>query len=170
MKRILVYGFEPYGGLKENISEQVVKRLPKQPGLIKKIMPVQFSKISFIKLARKNNVDFILGLGQHPTAKKIRIERKAVNLFGKKGGHLLKIQSGPRYLFVPSKLPATRKNCRVSYDAGRYVCNYSMCILVDACQRRGIGYAFMHIPRGLSVSEASVFVKGILERIRSEDF
>lgn len=80
--KVLIYGFEPYGKFSENISQDIVKKLPNS--FRKCIFPVKFDSQQFLVVLERENPDIIIGLGQHPRARKVRIERVAKNLFGKK--------------------------------------------------------------------------------------
>src|SRR5947207_15056171 len=77
--RILVYGFGPYKQFKWNITQAIVKKLPRSSNLKKILFPVRFDKFQFISAIDKHRPDVILGLGQCSSGTKLRIERRAVN-------------------------------------------------------------------------------------------
>ncbi len=108
----------------------------------------------------------VLSLGQHPRAHKIRIERRAVNLRQeRKNEKPQKIEAnGPRYRFVNLKLRPDRA-ARVTYNAGTYVCNFSMYIFSRAAMKRGFLFAFLHIPKNYNIAEAIKFIETKISEI-----
>lgn len=143
--KVLVYGFEPYGFYRENISKIIVEMLPNY--FRKKIFPTKFDKKMFLKVLNYENPDVIIGLGQHPKARKIRIERVGKNLYGKKMENKIKItENGNDRLNVSLKLKSI-KGMRVSYDAGVFVCNYSIYVCQEWANKKKKKFAFMHIPK-----------------------
>ena len=120
--KVLVYGFGPYMNYKENITETIVKKLK---SVSKQLFDVKFGKNQFINAVK--DFDVIIGLGQHPRSKKLRIERKAVNLKWKSRKETPKpiFKDKPQQSFVTLKIKKD-KDSWLSYDAGKYVCNYSM--------------------------------------------
>ena len=147
--KVLVFGFKSYGKFTSNISEQVVKRLR---GVDTFIFDVRFSRDYFLGKIKK--YDIVLGLGQHPRAKKIRIERKACNTCGGK-----KIGK-KKYNYVSLKLKKTRGSI-VTYNAGKYVCNYAMYVINETGKRFG----FIHIPKDYNVKKAVAFVEKKIKEI-----
>lgn len=154
--KILIFGFKPYKGWRSNVSEQVIKNLPPGKNLIKAVFPVKFDKKMFIDKIEKHKPDVIIGLGQHDRARKIRIERKGVRR-GK----------NPKEHFVSLKLKKD-KNSTIAYDAGRYVCNFSIFTIMDYIKenKKNIRFAFLHIPRKIDPSEAAESVEKIILRVR----
>ncbi|RLF33066.1 MAG: hypothetical protein DRN08_05900, partial [Thermoplasmata archaeon] len=125
--KILVYGFKPYKNYKENITEKIIRKIKNRKNLVKIIFPVKFEKRIFLEKIRTIKPNIILGLGQHPRSKKIRIERKAINLKrkNKKEKPEFISKNKPFHLFVNVKLKKDKISW-ISYDAGKYVCNFSM--------------------------------------------
>lgn len=156
--KLLIYGFKPYLDHKENISGKIAKKLK---GIV---FPAKFNKSFFLKAVRKHNPDVIVGLGQNSHSRKINIERKAVNLMGRKKGKKKPIlKEKPKQLLVNLKLK-TDKNSRISYNAGQYVCNYSMYLIMTYF--KDIKFAFIHIPEGYDLGKAVKFVKKKIVEIR----
>lgn len=158
-KKILVYGFGPYDGYKKNITEEVIRKLRKRKDLVKVVFPVKFEKKMFLDKIRKSKPDVILGLGQCRAGSKIRIERKAVNKkkVSKKG------KTTPIYKNKPARMLATLKikrdkDSRISYDAGKHVCNFSMYVILNYCREKDIRCAFLHIPYDYDVRKAVKFI------------
>lgn len=85
MKKILVTGFDPFGGEKINPALEVIKLLPKEINGNKieviEIPTVYKKSIEKIEKAIKNfNPDFILSIGQAGGRTDISIERVAINI------------------------------------------------------------------------------------------
>src|SRR5262249_53192914 len=77
--RVLVYGFGPYKQFKTNITQKILRKLPRSRNVKKIVFPVRFDKNQFIAAIEKHRPDAILGLGQCGSGKRLRIERRAVN-------------------------------------------------------------------------------------------
>lgn len=158
--RILVYGFGPYKDHGANISERVVRRIRARKNLVRAVFPVEFKRRIFIDRIRASCPDIILGLGMHPRSRRIRIERKAANLKSRdRREEPVKIlKNKPEFLFVNKRL---RKddNSWISYNAGKYVCNYSMYVISDFSRNRDIRFAFIHIPKDYNLDKAVEFAE-----------
>lgn len=167
--KILIYGFKPYGRWRENITERVVGKVRGRKGLKKAVFPVRFERGIFLKEIKKCKPDIILGLGQCPRGKKLRIERRAANLkrSSKKEKPKIISKGRPKYQFVNLRLEKSKISW-VSYNAGKYVCNFSMYIISDFSKDKNIKFAFIHIPKDYDVNKAVEFIEteidGIIER------
>lgn len=120
----------------------------------------------FWKKIRKNKLDIILGLGQHQRSKKMRIERKAVNLKRESKKVKAKIisKSKPLHFFVNFKLKKD-KTFWISYDAGEYVCNFSMYVISDFLKNKDVKFAFIHIPKDCNINKAVKFVESKIDEM-----
>ena len=158
--KILVFGFKPYRNYKENITEKIVKRFKNRKNLYTAVLPVRFDKKIFLKAMEKHKPDVMLGLGMRPGAKKIRIERRAKNIMRRSGGKRpRKIEKdGPQYRLVNLKLKPG-KTARITYDAGDYVCNFSIYILSGIAKKKGIRFAFLHIPKDYNIKKVIKFIE-----------
>lgn len=114
MQRILIYGFGPYQQYTSNITEILLRSMKLPRNVFKEVFEVRFSRHMFETIFETVQPDVILGLGQHPRARKLRIERRT-----HKRDHPAQTR------FVNLSLPHTSETT-VTYDAGNYVCNYSM--------------------------------------------
>jgi len=163
--KILVYGFKPYKHFKENVTEEIIRKIGNRPCLRKVIVPVKFKSDYFLKRIKKIKPDIILGLGQHPRGRKIRIERKAINSkqYNKERPEII-YKNKPKYYFVNLKLKKD-KNSWISYDAGKYVCNFSMYIISDFLKNKGVKFAFLHIPKNYTLKRATRFVETKIDEI-----
>ena len=164
--RILVTGFEPFGGNAVNPSMEVVNALPSSPGLLKRILPVVYADSAQIirDLIRVEEPDAVLSLGLCGRSSCILLERLAVNLnddtCGDNAG-----DSAPGRLIDPvgpvgyfSTLPLTAMHFALrergipvawSNHAGTYVCNHVFYTARRATEQLGGGRrpcGFVHLP------------------------
>ena len=166
MKKLLITGFEPFGGEKINPSWEAVKALPEKINdyeLIKLCLPVVFGEAAEIAVreAEKHNPDVIISIGQAGGRAAITPELVAINLRHAKipdnKGNQPKdepiIEGGATAYF--STLPVRKMADAISslgiefvlsYSAGAYVCNdllYTILSHFDGTKTRA---AFIHIP------------------------
>ena len=155
--RVLIYGFGPYRQFNQNVTEKILRQLPKRKQLTKIVFPVRFHKRQFTNAIKKFTPDIILGLGQCSEGKLLRIEARAVNK--KRAGQRDKatpiVRGGTRAFATNLKLNFGRAAKR-SRSAGDYVCNYSMYVMLDFLKRRrlSIPFAFVHIPHDYDNAKA----------------
>lgn len=165
--RILVYGFKPYGHYTENVTERLIGRLPARRGIVKNVFDVRFDAAMFEQVLASTSPDVIIGLGQHPRARKLRIERKAQNRRGERGNALMPIQrDGPKTYFATLEFPQTAATT-VTYDAGVYVCNFSMYVMARYCARTGARFGFIHVPKDYSVDKLVKYIERVIEKLLS---
>jgi pyroglutamyl-peptidase len=163
--KLLIYAFEPFGRNEQNISHWVLNRLNKRKGLGKIVLPVEFNDSIFIKMVQAYRPDAILGLGQYPRGKKVRIERLASNERKTKGKAPSKIMSeGPHNAKTTLRLKSDSSSW-ISYNAGRFVCNYSMYVLLTNPVSQSIPLAFLHIPKNSDITQAVRFVESKIDEI-----
>ena len=167
--KIIIYGFKPYNGYKTNISEKVVKKVRNRKNLKKIVFKVEFNRSSFVNWIKKVRPAIIIGLGQTSKGRKIRIERRAINLRRKEGKKDFTTISkrGSRYLFVNLKLQK-EDYLRVSYDAGKYVCNYSMYVIAEFLKTLGkkVKFAFVHIPSNYKIDSVVEYIEKIIRSVQ----
>lgn len=147
MQRILIYGFGPYKHYTSNVTEAVLRDMKLPGNAFKKIFEVRFDRHMFDQVFENVQPDVVLGLGQHPRARKLRIERRA----HKRG------RSSQTRLATLS-LPHTSETT-VAYDAGDYVCNYSMWVGLEWCVRNDAQYGFLHVPKNYSTKKLARYVR-----------
>ncbi|HEY7557777.1 MAG TPA: hypothetical protein VIH18_23495 [Candidatus Binatia bacterium] len=147
--RVLIYGFGPYRQFPDNVTEKIVRALPKQRGLKKIVFPVSFDKSQFTGAVEKFRPDVVLGLGQCSTGRVLRMETRAINQRRNAADQKPRpiVRAGSPKFFTNLKLNLAR-HARVSKDAGDYVCNYSMYVIIDFIKRRSlpVRYGFIHVP------------------------
>ena len=166
--RLLIYGFGPYKQFKNNITEKILRRLPARKGVKKAIFPVRFQKRQFIEALKKHSPEVILGLGQTSRSKRLKIERRAVNRRREnKGDRARPIRAGGRKWLATSLRLDGGHQARISRDAGDYVCNYSMYVILDYLKRRGLpaGFGFIHIPHRFDPAKAGRYLLRTLGEI-----
>jgi pyroglutamyl-peptidase len=155
--RILIYGFGPYRQFRDNITEKIVRALPRRRGLKTIIFPVRFHKRQFTAALKDFAPDVVLGLGQCSRGRLLRQERRAVNrrrdANNKRPAPI--VSSGSARLFADLKLDLGA-HAKSSQAAGTYVCNFSMYVMLDHIKRRKlpVRYGFVHVPRGYDVKGA----------------
>ncbi len=168
--RLLIYGFGPYLRFKGNITEKILRKLPRRRGLKKIVFPVRFQKSQFVKTVKKYNPDAVLGLGQRSRGRRLKIELKAVNQKrkDKREKPTSIVPGGPKRLRTNLELKGSDQ-ATISYDAGNYVCNYSMYVILDYLRRNRLPtrFGFIHIPHHYNVAKATRFLKKALKQIRA---
>lgn len=166
---ILLYGFGPYRQFRDNITAQIVRALPAQIGLRKVVFAVRFQRRQFIDALNRHKPDIILGLGQS-SRKQIEVEARARNR------RRVRKLDRPRPIFKNKlkSLPTTLairpgRWAGISKDAGDYVCNYSMFVLLDEIGRRQMKtrLGFIHIPHDYDHLKARRYVLRILRQFHT---
>jgi len=170
--RVLVYGFGPYRRFKNNITREIVRKLRASPNLKKIVFPVRFHKKQFTIAVSKYRPDVVLGLGQCSTGRLLRIERRAVN---KRREHKKEkpraiVRGGPKSMPATLRLEkaALGKHVKISYDAGDYVCNFSMYVILDYLRRRrreNGRFGFIHVPHDYDPARAQAFLAGLVGKL-----
>ena len=163
--RIFFYGFKPYADYSSNITEQVLARIDETQMLKKRVFDVRFDAAMFNETLARIKPDRIIGLGQHPRARKLRIERKAKNLqqsAGKAPAPI--IAGGSRESYVTLTLPQNELTT-VTYDAGTYVCNYSMYLMAQYCRQTGAQSGFVHIPVDYDLRTLRQYLHQVVQQI-----
>ena len=162
---VLIYGFKPYREFTSNVSEKLVKKLQKRKKLTKITLPATLQKGAYLKLT-KHKPNVILGIGQCKRGKKIRIERKAANVKQPvEDGKIFPISKKGQSFRRVNLMLEKNGNSKLSYDAGKYACNFSMYVLSNVAQKDGIAFAFIHIPRDYNLSKAIDFVEQKIDEV-----
>jgi len=170
MATILVTGFGPFPGAPFNPTGPLVQALArlKRPGLadvkiIGHVFATSYAAVDheLPALIARHKPDALLMFGLAPRAKTLRIETRARNALallpdagGASGGSKIAI-AGPAARDLPAPtvhlvnaVRAARVPVILSYDAGRYLCNYLCWRAADAAIKpRGPRLAvFVHVP------------------------
>ncbi len=177
--RILVTGFEPFGGDAENASQQAVaelKRLcdaqPPQFRLVTATLPVTFAGSGRVlrELAELHSPDVILSIGEAGGRSAITPELRAQNLDNARipdndGDQPLNQPIDPdgqdlgTQLDVQAIVEAIRAEglpAEPSEDAGLFVCNHTFYEAARIAAERGIRAGFIHVPAVRSEGVATV--------------
>lgn len=166
MKKLLITGFEPFGGETINPSWEAVKQLPNVINdyeLVKLELPVVFG-LAFEKalaLANEINASVILCVGQAGGRNAITPELVAINLrhasIPDNSGNQPKdepiILGGESAYFstlpvrkIAEAIRAADIPSQVSYSAGAYVCNDLLYSLLSHFNGSSTRVGFIHIP------------------------
>ena len=166
MKKLLITGFEPFGGETINPSWEAVSLLPDIIGdyaLTKLHIPVAFGKAAEIiqNEAKKLSPDIILSIGQAGGRAAITPELVGINLQhatipdndGNQPQDTPILAGGENAFFatIPARkiaeaIHAAGIPSQVSYSAGAYVCNDVLYTLLDHFQGTNTRVGFIHIP------------------------
>ena len=166
--RILLYGFGPYRQFKDNVTERILRKIPKRRGLTKIVFPVKFDRSQFIKAVTKYKPEWVVGLGQCSRGRRLRIETRAINRRrnSKKEKARPIVRGGAPKLFTDLRLELGRQ-ARRSRNAGDYVCNFSIYVILETLRRRQvkIRYGFIHIPHDYDPEKAAALVNSALAQM-----
>ncbi|HUW52910.1 MAG TPA: pyroglutamyl-peptidase I [Rhodanobacter sp.] len=168
LPRILLTGFDPFGGEVINPSWETVRALHgRRIGghrVVARLLPTEFAgSLRALKAAlRETAPTIVLGVGQAGGRRQLSIERVAINLqdaripdnAGAQPVDEPVIAGGPAAYFstLPIKamlaaLHAHGLPAEISQSAGTYVCNHiAYAMLHLASKRRGMRAGFIHIP------------------------
>ncbi|AIF69803.1 pyrrolidone-carboxylate peptidase [Palaeococcus pacificus DY20341] len=166
--KVLITGFEPFGGEKINPSWEAVKELSDEidgAQIVKKELPVSFKKVREIlpKLIEDVAPDVIILTGQAGGRFNITVERVAINIMDSTTADNDDYvpEDEPIYMNAPSAYFATLpiksivKSLRdegipamVSNTAGTYVCNTAMYVALHHVALKGLKAkaGFIHVP------------------------
>jgi pyroglutamyl-peptidase len=171
--RILVTGFEPFGSLSRNPSEEIVRELTARAQaagerkfqLVGEILPTEYDGAArrLTRLIEESRPDAILSLGVATKSDAIRVERLALNLDDAEApdnaGELRSgqpiVPGAPMVYFSTLPIEAMVQMLReaglpaaISNHAGTYVCNhvfYTARHLFTESERQ-IPCGFVHVP------------------------
>jgi pyroglutamyl-peptidase len=158
----------PYDDFRSNITAKALAKLAARRNLEKIVFPARFDKSQFIRALMKHDPDIVLGLGQCARGARFRIECRAVNR--KRARQATKATpidvGGPSLLKTTLPLTAGREAGR-SRDAGSYVCNFSMYVLLDYIREKRLStrFGFIHVPFNFRVRKVTNYLKTILDRL-----
>ena len=152
MKKILVTGFDPFGGEKVNPALEVIKLLPKKIGenevRILEIPTVYKKSVEKIeKEIESYKPDYVLSIGQAGGRASISIERVAINIDIFEDGENAYFSTLP-IKSIQDELSKNNIPSSISNTAGTFVCNhvfYGVRYLIEK-KYKGIKSGFVHIP------------------------
>ncbi len=166
MRKLLITGFEPFGGEKINPSWEAVKLLPEKIGdfeIIKAEIPVVFEKAAETVLAKAETIkpDAIICVGQAGGRTGVTPEMVAINLRfasipdneGNQPKDIPCVENGENAYFstlpvrkMAAAISETSIPCSVSYSAGTYVCNDLIYHILHHYKGTDIRGCFIHVP------------------------
>ncbi len=167
MSRILLTGFEPFGGDQINPSWEIAKALNGQKiagvNIIARMLPCVFGEA--LKVLQQSidevNPDLVLALGQEGGRSDFSIERIAINIDDARiadnaGAQPIDqpvVNGAPAAYFstlpiktMVAELRAAGHPASVSQTAGTFVCNHVFFGLQHALHGSGVRSGFMHLP------------------------
>ena len=168
--KILVTGFDPFGGEKINPSYEAVKRLADRINdaeIIKMEIPTVRYKSAEVLSEKIEEIwpDAVVSVGQAGGAKAVRLERVAVNLDdyritdndGNQPEDALIYDAGPNAYFSTLPIKEMRDaledrgiSTEISNSAGLFVCNHVFYSVRHLCETKyadkGIISGFIHVP------------------------
>lgn len=167
--RILLTGFEPFGGIPVNPTEKIVRALEKEArekgitGLDVRVLPVTADASDIINELLTNEYDFVVHLGLHGKIDDFALERVAINLddyrIPDNDGNQVRDRpidpDGESAYFVtlPVRqfeeiLRIQKVPCHLSCSAGTYLCNHLLYTTLNFIARYDsrTKAGFIHIP------------------------
>ena len=175
--RILITGFEPFGGSDTNITQEIISQLPAQIGnreIVTLYLPVSFQRAPIVlrQAIVLHQPDLILLLGQCPAGESIRFERFAMNMMDAKNpdndGYCpseeqiypdapLAYRTTFHIKTIANHLQEEQLPVAISNSAGLYVCNR---VYYEALhlQQKAI---FIHIPKNFPTEQAAHIIAAI---------
>lgn len=166
--KILVTGFDPFGGEATNPAYEAIKLLPDTidgAEIIKLEIPTVFGKGAqkAIEMIEEKEVDVVVSVGQAGSRSAMTVEKVAINLVearipdneGQQPFDLKIKEDGENAYFTTLPIKAMVEEMKangipafVSYTAGTYVCNEVMYQELYAVNKRfpSVRAGFVHVP------------------------
>ena len=185
MKRLLITGFDPFGGSNSNPSWMAVEKLPEQVGdfsLCKLPIPTVFGKAAALVLekAAEFQPDLVLCIGLASGRDAVTPERIAVNIRdaripdneGKQPSGERIVSDGPAAYFATAPVEKMARAIRdngipaaVSNTAGAFVCNDVLYSLLHRYAQTAIPVGFVHVPNTPELGEPSLPLEKIVSAL-----
>lgn len=166
MKKVLITGFDPFGGQTVNPSWEAVRLLPDEIDdcrLFKLQLPTVFGKAAakILEEAAAQKPDAILSIGQAGGRKGITPEVVAINLReatipdneGQQPVNVPVVEGGPAAYFstlpvreMVKAMEAEGIPSSLSYSAGAFVCNDVLYTVLNHLEGTSIRAGFIHVP------------------------
>jgi len=162
--RVLVYGFGPYRNFTHNITAQIIESLAPRPGLRKITFPVRFNQKQFVESLRRPMPLIVLGLGQS-SRPRVEVETRAINRRRSSKSCASRPIAAGGESWLPTTLPlSVTRPAAKSINAGDYVCNFSMYVMLEEIERqehRG-RFGFVHIPFDHDLKAACRYIERVI--------
>lgn len=167
LKKVLVSGFEPFGGAKLNPSQLLVEQLAKEqiPGvdLHTMVLPVEFERAAQLLLAEIKLVkpEVVIAFGQAEGRAAITPEKIAINLddaripdnSGDKRQHRKIAADGADGYFstlpiekILESINEEKIAASISLSAGAFVCNHVFYVMQHELLDSTVKSGFIHVP------------------------
>jgi pyroglutamyl-peptidase len=165
MTRVLVTGFEPFGGADVNASQKVVEALSSEPPdgfeLATAVLPVVWASAAddLTRALESARPELVVCFGQADGRAHIEVERFALNFDDGSddqgetrraeiaAGAPVAYRSSLRVDAVVDALRAEGIPAAASRDAGGFLCNHVFYVLMRALvERTGVRGGFVHVP------------------------
>ena len=166
MKKLLITGFDPFGGESVNPSWEAVRQLPDRIGqyeLTKMQIPTVFGKAfeEVLAAAEALQPDAVISVGQAGGRDSVTPEVVAINLreagisdnAGNQPVNVPVVPGGPAAYFatipVRDMVRAVKDAgipCKLSYTAGAFVCNDVLYSMLHHCRETTTQVGFIHVP------------------------
>jgi len=166
--KIIITGFDPFGGESINPAYEAVRLLPNKIGsaeIIAAELPTIFGKCAVVleRLVEQHSPDVVICVGQSGGSRGIAIERVAINIAdaniadndGNQPVDLAIIEGGPVAYFSNLPIKAIVMNIKnhgvhasVSNSAGTFVCNDILYRVLHLCETKypNMRGGFIHVP------------------------
>ena len=166
--KVLLTGFDPFGGESVNPAFEAIKLLPDTIAgaeIVKVEIPTEFTRsISCVEAAiKEHNPDVVINVGQAGGRACVTVEKVGINLAdaripdnaGEQPSDEPLQADGPTAYFATIPVKAMVQNvrehglpCHVSFTAGTYVCNCVMYNVLHLCATKypNIRAGFIHVP------------------------
>ena len=166
--KVLVTGFDPFGGEQVNPAFEAVKLLPEQIAgaeIIKLEIPTVFSRSAVVveEAIQKHQPDVVINVGQAGGRSCVTVEKVAINLAearipdndGEQPLNTPLKEDGETAYFATIPVKAMVQNvrnhqlpCHISYTAGTYVCNAVMYNVLYMTKKNypNVRAGFIHVP------------------------
>lgn len=172
--------FEPFGGRRRNAALEAARRVARNTGLELIELPVRFDRLAHVSRSLlRGDPDLLLLLGESKRARRLHIERVAVNLIdaripdnaGRQPRDAAVVRGGPAAYFctldVRAALEAAGRDAELSMTAGTFACN---AVLYHALHRaKSTRVGFVHLPastRAMTTERAARSLERIIARLR----
>jgi pyroglutamyl-peptidase len=176
LKKVLLTGFEPFGGASFNPSGAVVEEISKDgvdgAEIVTAILPVEFKRSAamLLELISSNKPDVVISLGQAEGRDFIGPEQVAINLADARiaDNAGVKLENQPindaaadgYFSTLPIRLiveaiSSLGINAKISYSAGAFICNEIFFTVQSDLEGSAVMSGFIHLP--LASNQAAEF-------------
>lgn len=183
--KILITGFEPFGGREENTSWEAVKLLPDVIGgceVHKLMLPTVYGEAArkAIAAAKEIGADAVVSVGEAGGRSTLTAEQLGINLRRARiadnagnqpadeeiipGGDAAYFSTLPVFDAV-ERMKAEGIPVEISYTAGTFVCNDVLYTLLHEFKGSGVRCGFLHVPAGADTAEQAEYIRRFIELI-----